>query len=322
MLRKIPVCLLFCLAACTIIPDDALEDFPKDVRVNQLTVKFLNEDTGEYKHITVKPVLTTNKIEITWPADIDIFFYNKNLVKTTYLLNNAGYATKITTSYADGKEIVDELVYDGNNRVTELKNSFFNENLKFYYLNSQLDSISKIRTLPNMTTQSGFYKRVDESNFVSIFPFNKAQSYSLNRNFHGSCECTSNAPVPNELNKTGYTFSNLSDSYYNQFYTDNNYIQFLNNQYCKQVFTNSVFEGGKNFYSKPRYLDSFASYCYSTSNDNYINSYLLFPGVIPDFTTLYLATIDNEVRWINSNTAKTSKWSLAGIDYGYAPSSK
>jgi hypothetical protein len=321
MFRKIPLCLLFLLAACTIIPDDAVEDFPKDVRVSQLMLSFSNEGTGEFKYITVKLVLTTNKIEINWPADIDIFFYNKSMVKTTYQLNNAGYATKITTSFVDGKEMVDELVYDGNNRITEIKNSFFNDNLKLYYANNQLDSISKIRTLPNMTTQSGFYKRIDESNFVSIFPFNKGQSYSLYNNFYGNCECTGNAPVSNELNKTGYSFTKSSDSYGNQFYTNNNYTQFLNNQYCKQTFSSSVSESGKNFYNKPRYLYSFTSFCYSTE-DNYLNSYLLLPEVIPDYTSPYLATVDSEVRWINSNSAKTSKWILVGIDYGYTPSSK
>jgi hypothetical protein len=319
MLRKIPMCLLFCLAACTIIPDDAVEDFPKDVRVNQLTLRFINEDTGEYKYIASKLVLATNKIEIIWPADIDIFFYNKNMVKTTYQLNSAGNATKITTSYADGIEIVDEIAYDGNNRITELKNSFFNDNLKFYYSNNQLDSISKIRTLPNMTTQSGFYKRIDETNYVSIFPFNKTQSYSLYNIFYGNCECTSSAPAPNELNKTGYSFSQSNDVYGNQFYTNNNYMQFLNNQYCKNIFSNSVSIGGENFYEKPRYLDSFASLCYS-DGDNYLNSYLLLPEVIPDYALLYLATVDSEVKWINSNSAKTSKWNLVGIDYGYAPS--
>jgi hypothetical protein len=319
MLRKIPMCLLFCLAACTIIPDDAVEDFPKDVRVNQLTLRFMNEDTGEYKYIASKLVLATNKIEIIWPADIDIFFYNKNMVKTTYQLNSAGNATKITTSYADGIEIVDEIAYDGNNRITELKNSFFNDNLKFYYSNNQLDSISKIRTLPNMTIQSGFYKRIDETNYVSIFPFNKTQSYSLYNIFYGNCECTSSAPAPNELNKTGYSFSQSNDVYGNQFYTNNNYTQFLNNQYCKNIFSNSVSTGGKNFYEKPRYLDSFASFCYS-DGDNYLNSYLLHPEVIPDYASLYLATVDSEVKWINSNSAKTSKWNLVGIDYGYAPS--
>lgn len=321
MLRKIPLCFLFCLAACTIIPDDALEDLPKDVIVSQFTVRFSNEDTGEYKYIIVKPVFTANKIEINWPADMDIFFYNKSLVKTTYLLNNGGYATKITTLFADGKEIIDELVYDGSNRVTELKNSFFNDNLKFYYINNQLDSISKIRTLPNMTTQTGFYKRVDESNFISIFPFNKAQSYSFNQSFYGSCNCSVSAPVPNELNKTGYSVSNSNDFYYNQFYVDLNYTQFLNNNYCKQVFTSSIYSGSNNFYNKPRYLDGFVSYCYSTG-DNYLSSYLLLPEAIPDFTSLYLATIDNEVRWTKSNSAKTSKWNLVGIDYSYAPSSK
>jgi hypothetical protein len=319
MLRKIPMCLLFCLAACTIIPDDAVEDFPKDVRVNQLTLRFMNEDSGEYKYIASKLVLATNKIEIIWPADIDIFFYNKNMVKTTYQLNSAGNATKITTSYADGIEIVDEITYNGNNRITELKNSFFNDNLKFYYSNNQLDSISKIRTLPNMTTQSGFYKRIDETNYVSIFPFNKTQSYSLYNIFYGNCECTSSAPAPNELNKTGYSFSQSNDVYGNQFYTNNNYTQFLNNQYCKNIFSNSVSTGGKNFYEKPRYLDSFASFCYS-DGDNYLNSYLLLPEVIPDYTSLYLATVDSEVKWINSNSAKTSKWNLVGIDYGYTPS--
>jgi hypothetical protein len=319
MLRKIPMCLLFCLAACTIIPDDAVEDFPKDVRVNQLTLRFMNEDTGEYKYIASKLVLATNKIEIIWPADIDIFFYNKNMVKTTYQLNSAGNATKITTSYADGIEIVDEITYNGNNRITELKNSFFNDNLKFYYSNNQLDSISKIRKLPNMTTQSGFYKRIDETNYVSIFPFNKTQSYSLYNIFYGNCECTSSAPAPNELNKTGYSFSQSNDVYGNQFYTNNNYTQFLSNQYCKNIFSNSVSTGGKNFYEKPRYLDSFASFCYS-DGDNYLNSYLLLPEVIPDYASLYLATVDSEVKWINDNSAKTSKWNLVGIDYGYAPS--
>ncbi len=318
MLRKIPLCLLFLLTACSIIPDDAVEDFPKDVQVSQLTLRFVNEDTGEYKYIAVKLVLAANKVEINWPADIDIFFYNKNMVKTIYQLNSAGYATKITTSFADGKEIVDELVYDGSNRIIELKNSFFNDNLLFYYSNNQLDSISKIRTLPNTTTQSGFYKWIDESNLLSIFPFNKSQGYSLSNNFYGNCECTSISPAPNELNKTGYSFTQSDDFYGNQFYTNSSYTQFLNNQYCKNYFYNSVSTGGKNFYEKPRYLDSFASFCYSDSD--YLNSYLLLPEVIPDYTSLYLATVDSEVKWIASNSAKTSKWNLVGIDYGYAPS--
>jgi hypothetical protein len=319
MLRKIPMCLLFCLAACSIIPDDAVENLPKDVRVNKLTLRFNNVSTGEYKYITVKPVITTTKIEINWPADIDILFYNKNMVKTTYQLNNAGQATSVITTFEDGKSIIDELVYDGNNRVIELKNSFFNDNLKFFYSNNQLDSISKTRTLPNTTTQSGFYKRIDEFSFVSIFPFNKAQSYSLYNIFYGNCECNSNAPAPNELNKTGYSLTQSNEIYGNQFYTNNSYTQFLNNQYCKSIFSNSVSTGGKNFYNKPRYLDSFASFCYS-DGDNYINSYLLLPEIIPDYTSLYLATVDSEVKWINSNSAKTSKWNLVGIDYGYAPS--
>ncbi len=321
MLRKISFCLLLCANACTIIPDDALEDFPKDVRINKLTLKLFNEDTGEYKSITVKPVLTTNKIEINWPSDIDIFFYNKSITKTIYQLNSAGYATSITTLFTDGKEIVDELVYDGNSRITELKNSFFKDNLKFFYSNNQLDSISKIRTLPNMTTQSGFYKRIDESNFVSIFPFNKAQSYTLTQSFYGSCDCSNNAPVPNELNKTSYSFSASNDLYFSQFYSSNDFIQFLNNQYCKRVFSNSVYQGSMNFYGKPGNLDCFATSCYS-QGDNYLNSYLLLPEVIPDMSSLYLATVDSEVRWINSNSAKPSNWNLVGIDYGYAPSSK
>lgn len=313
--------MFFCATACTIIPDDAVEDFPKDVRVSQLSLRFFSEDTGEYKYITVTPVLTINKIEINWPADIDIFFYNKNLVKTIYQLNDAGYTTSITTLFSDGIEIVDEIMYDGANRVTELNNSFFGDNLKFYYSNNQLDSISKTRTLPNMTTQSGFYKRVDESNFVSIFPFNKAQGYSLSQSFYGSCDCTNNIPVPNELNKTGYSLTKSNDPYNDQFYTDNNYTQFLNNQYCRQVFSNSVYQGSKNFYNKPGYLDSYANYCYSVG-DNYLNTYLLLPQVTPDLTSLYLASVDNEVRWIKSNSAKTSKWNLEGIEYSYAPSSK
>ncbi len=311
--------MLFCLTACTIIPDDALENLPKDVQISQLKLRFLNEDSGNYKEATVKTVLTARKIEINWPAEIDIFFYNKSMVKTIYELNNAGYATKITTLYEDGKEIVDEIVYDGSNRVTELKNSFFNDNLKFYYSNNQLDSISKMRTLPNTTIQSGFYKRIDESHFVSIFPFNKAQSYSLTNSFYGSCDCSGYAPVPNELNKTGYSFIKSNDPYYTQFYTDNNYTQFLNSQYCKQVFSQSIYEANKNFYGKPRNLECFANHCYS-GGDSYLSSYLLLPQVIPDFISLYLATVDSEVRWINSNSANTSKWNLAGIDYGYAPS--
>lgn len=321
MLKKLSFCLLLCATACTIIPDDAFEDFPKDVQVSQLSLRFFNEDTGEYKYITVKPVLTINKVEINWPADIDIFFYNKNLVKTIYQLNNAGYATSITTLYSDGIEIVDEIVYDGSNRVTELKNSFFQDNLKFYYSNNQLDSISKMRTLPNMTTQTGFYKRVNESNFVSIFPYNKAQSYSLSQTSYGSCNCTSNAPVANELNKTGYSLAKSNDPYYDQFYTDNNYTQFLNNQYCRQVFSNSIYQRSKNFYDKPGSLDSYVNYCYS-AGDNYLNSYLLLPQVLPELTSLFLASVDSEVRWIKSNSANISKWNLEGIDYSYTPSSK
>ncbi|MBL7871964.1 MAG: hypothetical protein JNM78_10160 [Cyclobacteriaceae bacterium] len=321
MLRKIPVCLLFCLVACTIIPDDTLEDFPSDVRVNQLTLRFLHEDTGENKYVVVKPVLTSNKIEINWPVDIEILFYNKSLVKTIYQLNTAGFATKITTSFSDGKEIIDEIVYDGANRVIELKNSFFNDSFKFYYSNNQLDSISKIRTLPNMTTQAGFFKRIDDLYMVSIFPFNKAQSYTLNLNFHGSCACTPGAPVPNELNKTSYSFLKTVESYYTQIFTDMNYTQFLGNQYCKQVFSNSVFEGNRNFYGKPTYMDRYASFCYS-EEDSYLNSYLLFPEVIPDSPSLFLATVDSEVRWMKSNAPKTSKWNLMGVDYTYAPFSK
>jgi hypothetical protein len=95
----------------------------------------------------------------------------------------------------------------------------------------------------------------------------------------------------------------------------------LNNQYCRQVFSHSIYQGDKNFYSKPGYLDSYASFCYSV-DDNYLNSYLLLPEVIPDLKSLYLASVDSEVRWIKSNSAKISKWNLDGIDYSYTPSSK
>jgi hypothetical protein len=140
----------------------------------------------------------------------------------------------------------------------------------------------------------------------------------LNNNFYGSCDCTSNAPVPNELNKTGYNFIKSNDPYYDRFYTDNNYTQFLNNQYCKQVFSQSVYEASKNFYGKPRSLECMTNHCYG-GGDSYLNNYLLIPEIIPDFSSLYLATVDSEVRWISSNSANPSNWNLVGIDYGYEP---
>lgn len=320
MIRKIAACLLLGVSACTIIPDDSLTKLPTNVQVSQLNIKFSKENSTEAKEVTVKLIRSAQKIEINWPADVDIFFYDKNASKSVYQLNAAGYAEKITTTFVDGKEIVDEIVYNGNNRITELRNSFFNDRLKFYYKNDQLDSIAKTRTLPNGTIQTGFYKRTDVDKFVSIFPFNSGQGYSLNYNFIGNCSCDANTPAANELNKTGYFFSDQIDQYSNSYFLETDYRQTLNNQYCSKVFTNSTSESGTNFYNKPNFRYNYSTDCYN-SGQNYFSTFSLIPEIVPDFSSAYLATVDSELKWINSNSTKTPNW-LFEIYYNYTPISK
>jgi len=321
MIRKIAACLLLGVSACTIIPDDSLTELPANFQVRQLKIDFNNKNTGEQKQIDVNVTRSIENIEINWPTDIDIFFYNKNASKSVYQLNTAGYAEKITTTFVDGKEIVDEIVYDGSNRIAELRNSFFNDRLKFFYKNNQLDSIAKTRILANGTTQTGFYKRTAENTFISIFPFNSGQAYSLNYEIFGNCSCEVTSPTANELNKTGYSISDQINFYNNSYYLDINFRQTLNNQFCKKVFSNYTSESGLNYVGQPSYRGSNSSDCYNTGQ-TFISVFTLIPAIVPNFSAAYFATLNSELKWINSNPAKISDWIVTGFFYSYAPVSK
>lgn len=316
MVRKISVYLFFCLSACTIIPDDALDKLPEQVVVSGLEIRFRNETTGEQKVAPAKLNRSAQKIEINWPEDVDIFFYNKNVSKSVYQLNTAGFTEKITTTFIDGSEIVDEIVYDGSNRITQLKNSFFNDNLKFFYIGDQLDSIAKTRTLPGGSTQTGFYKRTDADKFVSIFPFNSGQAYSLFFSYIGECTCEATAPVANELNKTGYTYSNQDSPYYSGFYLETIYRQQIGSNYCNKTFSSTFSESNRNFFSKSNYRENYSFDC-ANPGKNYLSVFLLIPETVPDFLSVYLATVDSEVKRLNINP-KTSDWVL-GAYYTYSP---
>jgi hypothetical protein len=312
------ISLLFFALGCTIIEDDYLEDLPEDVWVKNISILYYDDSAaGEPKKVTANVMNSSNKIELTFTSGIDFLFLNSKVSKITYQLNINGYAEKITSSFENGTIIVDDLLYNSKGQIIEMSNSFFKDKLKLFYKNNELDSVAKTRTLANNTTQNGFFKRTTSDNpleeyFISIFPFDNTEPYTLDLDFY-SCASGGATPDSNTVNKTSYV---LSDSTQNSRYAYTGFQQILNSVYSEQYFNRAFESYYTNYFGKPDYLFINSVGCESI-NTNHVDIYSLFPEIVPDVLLTHVISIENSVKWMNSNSGKSPDFRLQSIEYSY-----
>lgn len=321
--------LLTTLFSCSIISDDHLDKLPDDVHVREVEIVYGrwvgNPPVYETKRLGSKLIITGNTIEMNWPVGVDFFFLDKKVSKTTILLNGADYAEKITSVFDDGSEIIDELKYNSSNQVIELTNSFFKDNLKLFYKNNIIDSVTKTRTLANNTTQFGFYKQIDAENMISVFPYDNTKSYSALATISNGC--TSGGSFPsnnNDFNKTVYKSLVESTEDYGYYSNENfiiDYQQRVNNLYYQNYINLSSYKA-INYFGKTYSTGLQAYECGGSLTGGYMNIFMLLPDLVPDPNLLYRITIENEVKWVNNNPKTQTEWWINSLQYKFKPFTK
>ncbi len=316
--------LLVLTSGCTILSDDDLDDLPEAIRANKIELVYSNSVDDTEKRQSAPITYSGNVVEINWPADVDVFFYNRDITKTVYHLNAKGWAEKVTNTFEDGTVMEDVITYNATDQVVELTNSFFKDKLLFYYKNNAVDSVAKSR---NSMTQFGFYKLGFEDEYsryyYCVFPLDETKPYQ-SAGFY----CNDYPIESNELNMSSYSQSKQDEQYEKYGISQSIYTTFtIEGEFtnCTNIYVCNI-GGYYNFYGVLNTLDigvGSTNDCYycGFGNQGYLNSYIIMPLLFPDNSILNMVSTDNELKWITKNNGFKQELEslIQGVRYQFEP---
>ena len=133
--------------------------------------------------------------------------------RTTVVINNDKRITEMTTQF-DGSGFTDFFEYDQQKRLSKARREDASNGIEyvatFFYStgNASVDSISlelSVTANNQQAKQTGFFKKANASTYVSIFPFDKTQAYTLMDSYFDATSAFSESK--NDLNKWFHTLT-------------------------------------------------------------------------------------------------------------------
>ncbi len=317
------LCLFF--SGCTIITNDHIDSFPKAYKVRQI------EMNGDGRFTTGNVTYSGNRIEVDLTPDYDIFFLSNPVDKITYELNEQNKVAKITTKFTNRTDAVDELFYNANGSLSELRSSLWGSVYRLYYKSNVVDSVSKVITSSGNPAQQGFYKRITDKQMISIFPFDNTRAYTLN--WAKSCSSQgSDVAIPSNPNDYNKTYHELSEMDYQPYGSDGftNSIKFYsisfqqvidnkNRNYCGSfafsidsydLMNNPIMQRLNTAMQNPKYPNL---------NHRWISVFSLLPTMFSDFRMLYQLTAEDEFLYMNRYPKEASSFFVEEMIYRYEP---